>query len=62
MRDPDGAMHGAGITKQARWLTYDAAGEVDEGVARRLVEEAMRVAGMSHEERRAVLVDRRIRG
>jgi hypothetical protein len=62
MRDPDGAMLGAGITKQARWLTYGDADEIDEGVARRLVEEALRVAGMSHEERRAVVVDREIDG
>ena len=62
MRDPDGTMQGAGITKQARWLTYDAFEDVDEGVARRLVEEAVRVAGMSHDERRAILVDREFAG
>jgi hypothetical protein len=60
MTDPDGALRGTGITKQARWLTYDALGDVDEAVARRLVDEAVRVAGMSHEERRAVLVDREL--
>lgn len=58
MADADGRMDGAGITKHARWLTYDSVDDVDEAVARRLVEEAVRVAGMSHEERRAILVDR----
>ena len=62
MTDPDGAMEGAGITKQARWLTYDSPGGIDEAVARRLIEEAARVAGMSHEERHAVLIDREIGG
>ncbi len=58
MTDPDGAMEGAGITKQARWLTYDSVDDIDVAVARRLIEEAARVAGLSHEERHAVLVDR----
>ena len=62
MRDPEGAMRGEGITKQARWLTYSAVEDVDEGVARRLIDEALRVAGMSHEERHAVLVDREMEG
>ncbi len=58
MTDPDGAMEGAGITKQARWLTYASVDDIDVAVARRLIEEAARVAGLSHEERHAVLVDR----
>jgi hypothetical protein len=58
MRDPEERLRGAGITKQARWLTYDAVEDVDETVARGLVVEALRVAGMSHEERHAILVDR----
>ena len=62
MSDPDGAMRGDGVTKQVRWLTYDAVDEVDEIVARRLVDEAVRVARMSHEERRAVMFDREIDG
>jgi hypothetical protein len=60
MSDPDGAMRGDGITKQARWLTYQSTEEVDEAVARRLVVEAVRVAGLSHEERRAILADREL--
>ena len=62
MRDPDERMAGAGITKQARWLTYDSVDDVDEVVARRLVDEAVRVASMSHDERRAVLIDREVGG
>ena len=62
MSDPEGAMRGAGITKQARWLTYEVVDDVDDAVARRLVEEAVRVAGMSHDERHAVMVDREIEG
>jgi hypothetical protein len=62
MTDPDGAMEGAGVTKQARWLTYDSPEDVDQAVARRLIEEAARVAGLSHEERHAVLVDRELDG
>ena len=60
MTDPDGAMEGAGITKQARWLTYDSVTDIDDAVARRLIDEAARVAGLSHEERHAVLVDREV--
>ena len=62
MSDPDGVMEGAGVTKQARWLTYDAVDDIDEPVARRLIDEAARVAGLSHEERRAVLIDREVGG
>ena len=62
MADPDGVMAGAGVTKQARWLTYESVEDVDEGIARRLLDEAVRVAGMSHEERHAVLVDRALGG
>jgi hypothetical protein len=60
MQDPDGAMRGAGVTKQARWLTYDRVADVDEAIARRLIEEGVRVAGMTHEERRAILADREL--
>jgi Domain of unknown function (DU1801) len=62
MGDPDGVLEGAGITKQARWLTYDSVAEVDATVATRLIAEAARVAGMSHEERHAVLIDRELGG
>jgi hypothetical protein len=60
MQDPEGHMRGAGITKQARWLTYSSLDEVEEAIARPLIDEALRVAGMSHEERHAILVDREL--
>ena len=60
MNDPDGIMEGAGITKQARWLTYVSVDDIDEAMVRRLVDEAVRVASMSHEERHAVLIDREV--
>lgn len=62
MSDSDGAMEGAGITKQARWLTYETVDDIDDATTRRLVDEAVRVASLSHEERHAVLVDREIAG
>ncbi len=60
MADPDGVMEGAGITKQARWLTFDAVDDLDEEVARNLIDEAARVARLSHEERHALLIDRAV--
>jgi len=62
MNNPEGVLEGAGITKQARWLTYDSVADIDEAVVRRLIDEAARIAGMSHEERHAVLVDRELGG
>lgn len=44
MDDPAGVLHGTGITKGARWLTYEVGDEVDEAVAMTLVLEATRVA------------------
>ena len=44
MDDPDGVLRGAGITKKARWLTYQPGDVIDEPLAVALVEEAARVA------------------
>jgi hypothetical protein len=44
MDDPEGVMRGNGITKAARWLTYEVGGDVDEELATTLVLEAARVA------------------
>ena len=44
MDDPSGWMRGEGITKAARWLTYQPGDEVDEAKATTLVLEAARVA------------------
>ena len=53
MRDPDGVLRGDGVTKLARWLTYEPGDTIDEALALRLVEEAVRVARMSRSERAA---------
>ena len=44
MDDARGVMKGAGITKLARWLTYEAGDPIDVAVATELVLEAARVA------------------
>jgi hypothetical protein len=44
MDDPGGVMRGAGVTKLARWLTYQPGDPVDVELARVLVLEATRVA------------------
>jgi hypothetical protein len=44
MDDPRGVLHGAGITKLARWLTFEAGDRIDATVATELVLEAARVA------------------
>jgi hypothetical protein len=44
MADPRGVMNGAGITKLARWLTYEPGDRIDADLATELVLEAARVA------------------
>jgi hypothetical protein len=44
MDDPEGELKGKGITKKARWLTYEPGDRIDESQALALVEEAVRVA------------------
>ena len=44
MDDARGELKGAGITKKARWLTYEPGDRIDEPQALALVEEAVRVA------------------
>lgn len=44
MDDPDGALRGTGITKKARWFTYQPGDVIDERLALAMVEEAARVA------------------
>ena len=44
MDDARGELKGAGITKKARWLTYEPGDRIDEPQALRLVQEAVRVA------------------
>jgi len=64
MDDPSGLLAGAGITKKARWLTYEAGATIDGRPANRLVLEAARIAGLSREEllaRRMELEERGVR-
>jgi hypothetical protein len=51
MRDPHGMLHGAGITKQVRWLTFRPGDLIDEERCTELLHEAARVAVMSRGER-----------
>jgi hypothetical protein len=44
MDDPNGVLIGAGITKLARWLTWEPGDAVDAALASGLVREAARVA------------------
>ena len=44
MDDPKSQLKGKGITKKARWLTYQPGDRIDEARALALVEEAVRVA------------------
>jgi hypothetical protein len=62
MEDPEGLLGGRGITKQARWLTFDAIDEIPplEGAATGVVREAARIAGLSRAERVAFEMDREL--
>ena len=51
MADPRGMLKGEGITKQVRWLTFEAGDEIDPERCAELVREAARVATMSKGER-----------
>jgi hypothetical protein len=39
-------LHGAGVTKYARWVTFVPGDEIDEALLAELVLEAARVAGI----------------
>lgn len=58
MADPDRRMDGAGITKRARWLTFEPGERVDAAGLKELIHEAARVSLMSPAERFAVALDR----
>lgn len=58
MRDPDGRMDGAGITVNARWLTFLPDDEIDVAVLGGLLREGVRVARLSRAERFAAALDR----
>ncbi|HEY4228306.1 MAG TPA: DUF1801 domain-containing protein [Candidatus Limnocylindrales bacterium] len=44
MEDPAGVLRGAGITKKARWFTYQPGDVIDAEIAAAMIDEAMRVA------------------
>jgi hypothetical protein len=46
LRDPEGLLQGAGVTKQARWLTVRSAGDIDAERFEALVREAAVTAGI----------------
>ncbi len=54
MRDPDGVLLGAGVTKKVRWLTFRPGDTIDEPMLATLVAEGLRVARMSPDERFAI--------
>jgi hypothetical protein len=51
MRDPDRELAGRGITKQARWLTFQAGDRLDAAHLTALVHEGARIAALSPTER-----------
>ena len=58
MDDPLGLLQGEGITKQVRWLTFRAPGEIDREPTIALVREGARVAALTRGERLAGVLDR----
>jgi hypothetical protein len=57
MDDPRARLSGAGITLQARWLTFQPGDPIDEAGCAELIREAARVAAMSRSERFARTLD-----
>lgn len=58
MDDPTDALQGRGVTKLARWLTYEPGARVDGALARTLVRECMRVEGLSRAEQEFIRLER----
>lgn len=58
MDDPDGALEGEGVTRNARWLTFRPGDPIDDSRIAALVREAERHALLPAAVRRAVLRDR----
>jgi hypothetical protein len=58
MRDDDGVLQGAGITRQVRWLTFRESDALDRLRLERLVLEGARVARMTRDERLVSALDR----
>jgi hypothetical protein len=58
MEDPAGVLHGAGLAKQIRWLTFDRLDDIDVERTIALVREGARVAALTRAERLALALDR----
>ena len=58
MDDPGSRLSGAGVTLQARWLTFRPGDPIDAATCAELVREAARIAAMSRSERFARSLDR----
>lgn len=58
MRDPHHRLQGVGVTKQVRWLTFDAGDTIDHAACRELLLEAAEVGRMSRGERVLRAADR----
>ncbi len=57
MRDPHGLLHGLGITKQVRWLTFVPGDPIDGERSAGLLREAALVARMARGERMLLAMD-----
>jgi hypothetical protein len=57
MRDADGLLRGAGITKKVRWVTLTERGQIPDHQLELLVHEGARVARMSRAERQLQALD-----
>jgi len=60
MDDPSRKLAGAGVTLQARWLTFNPGDAIDGAACADFVREAARVAAMSRSERFARTLDREV--
>jgi hypothetical protein len=58
MRDPDGRLQGAGVTRQVRWVTLRPGDRVDATILGPLIVEAARVARLTRAERALATLDR----
>ncbi len=58
MRDDEGVLEGAGVTKQVRWLTFRAGDTIDEAQVGALVREGARVARLTRGERLISVLER----
>lgn len=58
MRDDEGVLEGAGVTKQVRWLTFRAGDAIDATQVAALVREGARVARLTRGERLISVLER----